>query len=62
VESGGTKYSWRQAERSLNLLFEKTSHAFNVEQCNGLSLEPIATAKTAPRSKKSLPLKKWPVA
>jgi antirestriction protein ArdC len=52
VESGGTKYSWRQAERTLNLLFEKTSHAFNVEQCNGLTLEPIATTKDRPAVEK----------
>jgi antirestriction protein ArdC len=42
VEADGIKYSWRQAERSLNLLFDKTTHAFNVEQCNGLTLEPLA--------------------
>jgi len=41
VESGGIKYSWKQAEKTLNLLFEKTSYAFNVEQCNGLSIEPM---------------------
>ena len=52
VESGGTNYSWRQAERTLSLLFEKTSHAFNVEQCNGLSLEPIATSKDRPTVEK----------
>ncbi len=52
VESGGTKYSWKQAERSLSLLFEKTSHAFNVEQCNGLTLEPIATTKDRPTVEK----------
>lgn len=48
VESGGTKYSWKQAERTLNLLFEKTSYAFNVEQCNGLSIEPMAGNKDRP--------------
>jgi len=34
------------------LLFEKTSHAFNVEQCNGLTLEPIATTKDRPAVEK----------
>jgi antirestriction protein ArdC len=52
VEAGGIKYSWRQAERTLNLLFEKTSHAFNVEQCTGLSIEPMASNKDRPTIEK----------
>ncbi|HNV58951.1 MAG TPA: zincin-like metallopeptidase domain-containing protein [Rhodoferax sp.] len=52
VEAGGTKYSWKQAERTLNLLFEKTSHAFNVEQCTGLSIEPITIRKDRPAIEK----------
>ena len=52
VEAGGIKYSWKQAERTLNLLFEKTSHAFNVEQCTGLSIEPMATKKDSPAIEK----------
>ncbi len=52
VEAGGSKYSWKQAERSLSLLFEKTSHAFNVEQCIGLSIEPTATKKERPAIEK----------
>ncbi len=52
VESGGIKYSWKQAERTLNLLFEKTSHAFNVEQCTGLSIEPMATKRDRPAIEK----------
>ena len=52
VEADGIKYSWRQAERSLNLLFDKTTHAFNVEQCNGLNIEPIATQKERPTVEK----------
>lgn len=52
VEADGTKYSWRQAERSLNLLFDKTSHAFNVEQCSGLTIEPLASTKERPTVEK----------
>lgn len=52
VEADGIKYSWRQAERSLNLLFDKTSHAFNVEQCNGLNLEPLAPKAERPTVEK----------
>jgi len=52
VEAGGTKYSWKQAERTLNLLFEKTSHAFNVEQCNGLPIEPLTSKKDRPAIEK----------
>lgn len=48
VEAGGIKYSWKQAERTLSLLFEKTSHAFNVAQCTGLSIEPLATNQDRP--------------
>lgn len=52
IEAGGIKHSWKQAERTLNLLFEKTSHAFNVEQCTGLSIEPMATKKDRPAIEK----------
>ncbi len=52
VEADGTKYSWRQAERSLNLLFDKTTHAFNVEQCNGLNIEPLAPKAERPTIEK----------
>jgi len=52
VETDGIKYSWRQAERSLNLLFDKTSHAFNVEQCNGLTIEPLAPKTERPTVEK----------
>jgi antirestriction protein ArdC len=52
VEAGGIKYSWKQAERTLNLLFDKTSHAFNVAQCTGLSIEPMAAPKDRPAVEK----------
>lgn len=52
IEADGAKYSWRQAERSLNLLFDKTSHAFNVEQCSGLNIEPMAPMKERPTVEK----------
>lgn len=58
VEAEGTKYSWRQAERSLNLLFDKTSHAFNVEQCVGLNIEPMALPKERPTVEKIAAIEK----
>jgi antirestriction protein ArdC len=48
IESNGTKYNWRQAERSLNLLFAKTSNVFNVEQCNNLDIQPLQEKKDIP--------------
>ena len=48
VESAGVKHNWRQAERALNILFAKTSNVFNVEQCNGLNIEPLQDTKNIP--------------
>ena len=48
VESAGVKYNWRQAERELNVLYAKTSNVFNVEQCNGLNIEPLPNTKDIP--------------
>lgn len=52
VEAGGIQYSWKQAERSLSLLFEKTSYAFNVAQCTGLSIEPLSSKSDRPAIEK----------
>jgi antirestriction protein ArdC len=48
VQANGANHSWKQAERSLNLLFAKVSHVFNVQQCNGLNIEPIPETKDIP--------------
>jgi antirestriction protein ArdC len=41
VEHDGKKYTWRQAEASLDLLVQRTHYVFNVEQADGLKLPEI---------------------
>ncbi|WP_415033331.1 ArdC family protein [Azonexus sp.] len=41
VVHDGKRHTWRQAEQVLSTLFSKAHTVFNVEQCNGLKIEPI---------------------
>ncbi len=41
VKHGGKDYTWKQAERALDLLVGRNYVVFNAEQCEGLKLEPL---------------------
>ncbi|MDE2252680.1 MAG: DUF1738 domain-containing protein [Betaproteobacteria bacterium] len=41
-------YTWKQAERALDLLVGRSYVVFNAEQCNGLKLEPLAPRQDIP--------------
>lgn len=41
-------YTWKQAERALDLLVGRSYVVFNAEQCSGLKLEPLAPRQDIP--------------
>ncbi|CQR44207.1 conserved hypothetical protein [Thiomonas sp. CB3] len=41
-------YTWKQAERDLNLLVGRSYVVFNAEQCEGLNLPPLAPRQNIP--------------
>ena len=45
-------YTWKQAERELNLLVGRNYVVFNAEQCEGLKLAPIAPRPDLPMDKR----------
>jgi len=48
VKHDGKDYSWKQAERALDLLVGRNYVVFNAEQCDKLKLEPLAPRQNIP--------------
>ncbi|MHB1668666.1 MAG: ArdC family protein [Thiomonas sp.] len=48
VQHDGKDYSWKQAERALDLLVGRNYVVFNAEQCDKLKLEPLVTRQNIP--------------
>lgn len=52
VKHDGKDYTWKQAERALDLLVGRNYVVFNAEQCEGLELEPLAPRQDIPMDKR----------
>ena len=52
VNHDGKDYTWKQAERALDLLVGRNYVVFNAEQCEGLKLEPLPQRQDIPMDKR----------